>query len=295
MPLAHGTIAPQPGVTATLGAWPFEPLVWLGIAAAAWWYLRAYARVPAYPTVRRTHFLAGLGAVGVALASPIAVYESSLFWVHMVQHLLLTMVAAPLLLLGAPVTLWLRSAPPAKRKGVLRVLHSRPARTLTHPVVTWCVFALVMWITHFTPLYDLALENEPAHIAEHAAYLGAACLFWWPVIGLEPSRARLGWPGRIVYVLLAMPQQSFLGVAIHQASSPLYSHYETLARPWGPTPLADQRLAGTLMWIAGDFLFIGALTLVVLAWMRHERRATEHLDRRLDLAEGMATGDGVKS
>ena len=295
MLLAHGTAAPQPGITAVLGEWPFEPLVWLGIGAATFWYLRAYARVPAYPAVRRTHFLAGLGAIGVALASPLAVYEGSLFWVHMVQHLLLTMVAAPLLLLGAPLTLWLRSATPAGRRALLRVLHSGPVRTLTHPVVAWCAFALVMWVTHFTPLYDLALENEPAHIGEHAAYLGAAFLFWWPVIGIEPSHVRLGWPGRIAYVLLAMPQQSFLGVAIHQASTPLYAHYETLARPWGPPPLVDQQLAGTLMWVGGDFLFIGALALIVLAWMRHEGRATEHLDRRLDLADGRAAGERLKS
>ena len=286
-PLAHGTAAPAPSVTAVLAAWPFEPLLWFGIAAAAWWYLRAFARVPAYPAVRRTHFLAGLGAVGVALASPLAVYEGSLFWVHMVQHLLLTMVAAPLLVLGAPMTLWLRGSPPAKRKRLLRVLHSRPVEVLTHPVVTWSAFALVMWASHFTPLYDLALTNELVHIVEHAVYLGAACLFWWPVIGLEPG-ARLAWPGRIAYLLLAMPQQSFLGLAINQADSPLYAHYETLTRPWGPAALGDQRLAGTVMWVAGDFLFIGALALAVLAWMHHEGRAAEHLDRRLDMADRLA-------
>jgi putative copper resistance protein D len=115
------------------------------------------------------------------------------------------------------------------------------------------------------------------------------------VIGLEPGRTRLGWPGRIAYLLLAMPQQSFLGLAIHQAGAPLYSHYETLARPWGTAVLDDQRLAGTIMWVAGDFLFIGALALAVLAWMRHEQRSTEHLDRRLDLADRLALDDELKS
>ena len=141
-----------------------------------------------------------------------------------------------------------------------------------------------MWLTHFTSLYDLALENELVHIAEHLLYLTAACLFWWPVIGLDPGAGRLGWPGRIAYLALAMPQQSFLGVAIHQANEPLYEHYATQARTWGPTPLGDQQLAGTIMWVAGDFLFIGALVLAVLAWMRHEQQATRHLDRRLDEA-----------
>jgi putative membrane protein len=281
---AHGNVAPEPSAASVFGAWPFEPLVWLGLGLAAWWYLRAYARVPAYPSVRRLHWLLGLALVAVSLASPVAVYEGSLFWVHMVQHLLLTMVVAPLLMLGAPVTLALRAASPQRRRALLRVLHSRPVRFLTHPVVTWCVFALMMWLTHFTPLYDLALENELVHVAEHLLYVTVACLFWWPVIGLDPGSNRLGWPGRIGYLVLAMPQQSFLGVAIHQANEPLYGHYATLARTWGPTPLGDQQLAGTIMWVAGDFLFIAALVLAVLAWMRHDQRSTRHLDRRLDEA-----------
>jgi putative membrane protein len=284
MHFAHGVAAPDPSFASVLRAWPFEPLVWLSVVLGAWWYLRANARVPAYPSVRRWHWLFGLGVVVIALASPVATYESSLFWVHMVQHLLLTMVAAPLLMLGAPLTLALRAATPAGRKRLLRVLHSKPVQILTHPAVTWSAFALVMWITHFTSFYDLALENEATHVAEHAVYLLAACLFWWPVIGLDPGAARLGWPGRVVYLLLAMPQQSFLGLAIHQADDPLYPHYQTLARNWGPTVLGDQHLAGTIMWVAGDFLFIGALVFAVLAWMRHEQRATRHLDRRLDEA-----------
>jgi putative membrane protein len=282
MVFAHGVVAPDPSFTALLRAWPFEPLVWLSVLLAAWWYLRACARVPAYPSVRRWHWLLGLGVIVIALAGPVATYEGSLFSVHMVQHLLLTMVAAPLLMLGAPVTLALRAARPEGRKRLVRVLHSKPVRFLTHPAVTWSVFALVMWISHFTSFYDLALENEAAHVAEHTIYLTAACLFWWPVIGLDPGAARLGWPGRVVYLLLAMPQQSFLGLAIHQANEPLYPHYETLARDWGPTVLADQQLAGAIMWVAGDLLFIGALVFAVLAWMRHEQRATRHLDRRLD-------------
>ena len=282
--LAHGDVVPRPQVSSVLAAWPFEPFVWLGLGLAAWWYLRTYSRVPAFPAVRRLHFMLGLAVAAVALASPIAIYEGALFWVHMVQHLLLVMVSAPLLLLGAPVTLALRAASPAGRRRLLRVLHSKVVRVATHPVVAWSVFALVMWTVHFTSFYDLALENEVAHVAEHILFLSVAALFWWPVIGLDPTAARLGWPGRIAYVFLAMPQQSFLGVAIHQAKAPLYPHYATIERTWGPNPLADQQLAGTIMWVAGDFLFIGVLIFAVLAWMRHEQRATRHLDRRLDAA-----------
>ena len=141
MLLAHGNVAPEPSSASVLGAWPFEPLVWLGIGVAGWWYLRAYARVPSYHSVRRIHWLIGLGVVALALASPVAVYEGSLFWVHMAQHLLLTMVAAPLLVLGAPVTLALRASSPATRRPRATSPGSwttcaRPMRTRSG--CTWC-------------------------------------------------------------------------------------------------------------------------------------------------------------
>lgn len=218
----------------------------------------------------------------LALASPLAAYDETLFSIHMVQHLLLTMVAAPLLLLGAPVTLALRASSPGVRKRLMRVLHSRAARGLTHPALTWTLFAVVMWMTHFSAFYDAALENELMHAAEHGLYLLVGCLFWWPVVGLDPTAGRLGWGARLAYVLLAMPQQSFLGLAIYSASTSLYPHYASLARDWGPSPLDDQRLAGTIMWVMGDLHFLVALALAALAWMRHDAREAARLDRSLE-------------
>lgn len=231
----------------------------------------------------------GLAAATIALASPIATYEGSVFWVHMVQHLLLTLVAAPLLLLGTPVTLFLRASRGPLRDRAIRLLQGRPLRTLTHPVVAWSLFALVMWVTHFSTLYDAALENELLHVAEHSLYMVAALLFWWSVVGLEPGAGRMSWPARIGYLALAMPQQAFLGLAIYSADAVLYPHYETLQRAWGPDPLDDQRLAGIVMWIGGDFLFLIALVLGVLAWMRADTKEAARLDRRLDRAEQEST------
>lgn len=230
----------------------------------------------------------GLAALFVAAAGPPAVYEGSLFWVHMVQHLLVTLVAAPLLAFSAPVALLLRAGSAGARDGLLRVVHARPVRALTHPVVSWSAFGLVMWLTHYSGLYDAALENELLHDLEHALYLGAALLFWAPVAGLDPTR-RMARPVRVAYLLAAIPAGSFLGLAIYSAGAPLYEHYAALD---GAKPLADQRLAGTVMWIGGDVLLLGWTGAAAAAWLKAEEKEGARVDRRLGAGRGEAPPDG---
>jgi putative membrane protein len=278
---AHG-IAPGDPSTWWL-EWPVEPLVWAGVLIAGWAYLRAARRVRGWPPVRRTHFSLGLAAVFLALASPIATFELSLFWVHMVQHLLLTIVAAPLLVLGSPGALALRAATPRTRRRLLAALHSRPARFFGHPVTAWLLFASVMVLTHFSPLYDAALENEFMHLVEHGLYLGSALLFWLPVIGLDPAPGRLTPALRLVYLALVLPQQAFLGLAIYSTTEVLYDHYQTLDRSWGPSAISDQQTAAVVMWIGGEAIVLLALAISAFAWMRHDDRMAIREDRRLGL------------
>ena len=236
------------------------------------------------PRIRTVAFLGGLAAIAMALQSGIERYDTALFSVHMVQHILLTLVAAPLIVLGAPVTLALRVASPrVRRRWLLPILHSRPLRVLSHPVVAWLIFAGVMWAAHFSPLFDLALENQPVHYVEHALFLGAALLFWWPAVGLDPAPWRLSHPARLLYVFLQMPQNTFLAVIILNAVAVLYPHYATLERPWGPSPLFDQQAAGGIMWLAGDFLFIAAMAAILVGWMRHDERDTARSERQADV------------
>jgi putative copper resistance protein D len=285
--LAHGEAAPEPTFPGVLLAWSLDPLPLLGVAIAGGAYLWAARRPEAsgrtpHPRWRTASFLAGLAAIVVALNSPVEAYEGVLFSVHMVQHLLLELVAAPLLLLGAPVTLALRVASPSVRRGLLRILHSRVAGLVTFPLVGWLVFAAVNWGWHFSTLYDQALENAALHYFQHATFLAAALLFWWPVVGADPGRWRLPYPVRLFYLFLAMPQNSFLGVALMGASSVLYPHYLSNLRTWGPTALADQSVGGILMWVGGDIVFLIGMGAVVAAWVRHEDRRTARLDARLD-------------
>ena len=287
--LAHG-VAPEPRSTIdVLLAWSFEAHVWLPLLAAGLLYRAGVGRVArAHPTNpmprwRAWCWYAGLAVLLIALASPIAAYDTTLFWVHMVQHLLLTLVAAPLLALGAPITLALRvSSADIRRRVILPLLHSLPLRVLSFPVLTWLLFAAVMWASHFSPLFDAALENEAVHVFEHALYLGVAMLFWWPVVGADPSPWRLPHAARLAYLFLGMPQSSFLGLAILSAPAVLYPHYATLDRDWGPTPLADQQLAGGIMWAGGDLLFLTGLILALWVWLRAEEAEGRRADARLD-------------
>jgi putative copper resistance protein D len=235
------------------------------------------------PIARSAAFLGGLLAIEVALESGIAAYDTTLFSVHMVQHVLLMLVAAPLLVLAAPITLLLRAADHRLRvRWILPVLHSRILRVLTFPVVAWLVFAAVMWGTHFSPLFDASLEDPFLHDLEHLLFLTAALLFWWPAIGLDPAPWRMPYPARVLYLFLQMPQNTFLALAIYSAAAPLYAHYASLVVPWGPTALADQEAAGAIMWVAGDLTFLLAILGVVVAWMRDEERTAARREARVD-------------
>jgi cytochrome c oxidase assembly factor CtaG len=289
---AHGVVTEGPPTVANLlFGWTFEPAVVIPLlgAALAWRY--AIRRVNALhpgnpvPRVRSLAFYGALFAVAVALVSGIDRYDTVLFSIHMVQHLLLTLVAAPLFALSAPITLLLRlSSPATRRRWILPVLHSRVMLALSFPVVSWLIFAAVMWGTHFSPLFDRALEDPIVHDLEHLGYLIAGVLFWWPAIGPDPTPWRMSHPVRLMYVFLQMPQNTFLAVAILNAAQPLYPHYATLVRSWGPSPLDDQQIAAGIMWLFGDLGFLAAILGLVVAWMRHEERETGRADRRADQA-----------
>ena len=218
---AHGPVPADPPTLAKLAlGWRFDPIVaggccwprlaWVLLVAAG----RPAASRPPGPGAADGAFLGGLAAIAVALLSGIERYDTTLFSIHMVQHLLLLLVAAPLLALSAPVTQLLRAASPRWRRRIVGVLHSGPVGALGHPVVAWVTFTLVLWVSHFSPLFDVALENQLVHDVEHVAFLAAGLLFWWPVVAADPGPAPADLPGPGLYLLLQMPPSSFLGMLI---------------------------------------------------------------------------------
>ena len=140
-----------------------------------------------------------------------------------------------------------------------------------------------MWGAHFSPLFDLSLENRLVHDLEHVLFFGIALLFWWPAVGLDPGPWKLSHPARLLYVFLQMPQNTFLAVVILNAPAVLYAHYATLDRPWGPSPLFDQQAAGGIMWLAGDLIFIAAMCAILVGWMRQEEKDTARTERVADV------------
>jgi putative copper resistance protein D len=289
--MAHGSVPPEPPTAASLlFGWTFAPLPTLALAVAVGWWLWAVGRInarhPGSPVPRRrtVAFLGAMLALAFALISGIERYDTTLFSVHMLQHVLLVLVAAPLIALAAPITLILRlSSRTTRRRTILPILHSPVVRALAFPVTAWVVLAGVMWGSHFSGLFDVALEDPLVHDLEHGLYLASALLFWWPAIGVDPAPWRLAHPVRIGYVFLQMTQNTFLAVVILNVTTVLYPHYATLGRPYGIDPLADQRLAAGVMWIAGDAIFLAAIMALVAGWMRAEASGLARSDRQADI------------
>ena len=168
----------------------------------------------------------------------------------MVQHLLLTMVAAPLLLLGAPVTLALRRGRDAAHGGSPRLLRSAPARVLGNPLVAWALFFVVLWGIHFTSLYEAALRNDGVHALEHIALLVTALLFWMPIVRADPVTSGLSYPARILYLFVAMPAMAFLGLTIVTPATccTRRMHRPTASRALSPISGRPGRSCGRARW-----------------------------------------------
>jgi putative membrane protein len=232
----------------------------IGPVVLALGYLAAALRTP-WPARRTAAFLAGCAALGVALALGDARLSA-----HMAEHLVLTMVAPPLLLAGAPVRLALRTLPPGgARRRAGRALHA--LRFLAAPPVAFSLFAATILATHLTPFFDAAVRHSGLHLLEHTLYLTTALLFWAPIVGVDPL-PRLGWLGRTLMLLGSMPVMSFVGVLLEQATSPRYSSYPSLA---------DQRTAGALMWVGSSA--IAAAFAILLGWQALAREEREQRAR----------------
>jgi cytochrome c oxidase assembly factor CtaG len=221
-------------------------------------------------------FAAGLLLLGVALVSPLEQAAETSFTAHVAQHLLLTLFAPPLLALGAPITLALRAGPGGLRRGLARALRSRPVAVLTNPVVGWLLFVGTPFVYHLSSLFDQALRSTPAHIAEHAVLLGTAVVYWWPIVGADPSPHPMSHPARILSLFLLMPAMSFLAVAIFAADAPLYSAYlEGGANPVASV-LADQHNGAVMMWLVGNLWMVVVMLVAMARWKRHD----EQVERR---------------
>jgi cytochrome c oxidase assembly factor CtaG len=272
------------GPGSTWFRWSFEPTVVLPIAFAGAAYLHAVGLVERRRSGARTAwrgptacFLAGLGVLVVALVSPVDALADDSLAVHMVQHLLLTLVAPPLLLLGRPITLAYAASSARTSSRIAAVARTPIVRFLGSPAFGFAAFSLVLWASHVSPLYEATLTNERLHAAEHAAYLITATLFWWPIVATDPGARRLSYPGRLFYLFLSMPVMSLLGFLIASDHRILFPHYVVAAGSVAAA-LRDQQLGGTVMWESSMLGGAIALALVLAAWMRYEDVQTRRVE-----------------
>ncbi len=251
-------------------SWSWRPEILLPLAVLAvlygvgWWRLRSRSCSGA-PTWRLVSCFSGIGAVGAALLSPVNQLAEDLFFVHMVQHLLLIKLAAPAFLLANPLPVVLWGLPAGLRIRAGRLLaRGTPLRAawqvLTWMPLAWVTYALALWLWHLPIAYDAALNHRLLHDAEHLAFFWAALLFWWPVIAPAPHFRRPVHHGvRIVYLVLAAFQEAVLGLLLTVVPWVLYATYALAPRVLALTVQQDQTWGGIVMWGAG-----GAIDMLVV-------------------------------
>lgn len=276
MTIAHGIIGPN----VAWGSWVVEPVAAVGLLAAGLAYLSG-SRRPAggIPVRRRTSFFAGLTVVGLALFSPLDHAGTEIFAAHMLQHLLLMLVAPPLIVIGRPFVAMLSALPGTARQMFLPADRSRAARALRRAsasaIVVLGANAVVLWAWHLPVLYEAALSNEFIHAMEHGTFLGASLMFWNLVLGKRSRRP--GNIGRTMAVVFGnLLQGAALGAILVFATSPAYPAHGSGPRMWGLTSLQDQQLAGAVMWVPTGFIYTVVMAILFLRWLR----ALEIADRR---------------
>ncbi|HUK71393.1 MAG TPA: cytochrome c oxidase assembly protein [Streptosporangiaceae bacterium] len=256
--------------------WTFAPVATgLVIAVAAlylWGVWRVGSRHPArpWPWWRTWLFVCGLAVIVVATQSGIGAYDDVLFWDHMIQHLLLIMVAPPLLVLGQPITLLLHASRNPLHTWAKRAVRSPVAAFLTWPPFTIAAYAAVIVGTHLTSAMNVVMTNQWARDGEHALYLIAGYLFFLPLLGREPIRWRIPYPIRILVLIVAMPVDTFTGLVLGYSATGMTG---MMSRSWGPSPVDDVHLGGAVMWIGGDAIMLALIMGVFLAWSRDDRGA----------------------
>ena len=279
--------------------WRFDLVYGTVALVAAALYLagvrRLRTRGDAWPVGRAIAWLAGCATVLLATSSGIGRYAPAMFSMHMVEHMMLSMLAPALLVLGGPVALALRALrpagpgrPPGAREWLLAAVRSPVARALTHPLVALALFVGSFYALYFSGLFDEALPRHWAHLAMNAHFLLVGYLFYWPVIGVDPAPRRLPPLGRLGLVFASLPFHAFFGVILMNSVTVIGAQfYGALGLPWVPDLLADQRLGGGLAWASGEVPLLVVMLALLVQWARADERTARREDRRAD-ADGDA-------
>ncbi len=248
-----------------------------------------------WPWGRSLAFGVGMAAFAFATMSGLAAYDTTLLSVHMVQHMVLSMIVPLALALSAPVTLALRTLPDRPRRWLLAALHSRVAKVLSFPPLTLTLYVVSPWALYFSGWYRASLESPYVHEMMHVHLVVVGALFFWPLMGVDPVPGRVPHFFRVLLVFLTLPFHAFLGVTIMGQDSLIGGNwYPSLhdgpMGAWLPDPRDDQYLAGGILWGSGDLIGLMFFAVLFAQWVRSSMREAVREDRRLDLLEARGRG-----
>ncbi|MEV6399999.1 cytochrome c oxidase assembly protein [Streptomyces sp. NPDC051907] len=261
----------------------------LALGLYGWGVARLRRRGDRWPVSRTVLFVVGVLSVALVMCTKLNDYGMVMFSVHMVQHMVISMLSPIVLLLGAPVTLALRALPVSARRGrkgprelLLALLHSRYMRIVTHPVFTIPLFIASLYGLYFTPLFDFLMGSKPGHIAMMVHFLAVGLVFFWPIMGVDPGPHRPGYVMRMLELFAGMPFHAFFGIALMMASEPMIKTYANPPASLGIDALTDQNAAGGIAWAFSEIPSVLVLIALVFQWYRSEQRQARRLDRAAD-------------
>lgn len=277
------------GIHNLLVAWqwsPFSIVVAVALVALAYWYLsedwHLAMRGRRWPARRTVSFFGGLVAVDLALQSPVSTFTATYFQAHVTQHLLLMVVAPPLLALGAPSTLLLQTAERSIKTRWLSVIRSRPFAVLTHPITVWSLYFGLMLVFFMTTLINTAMNDMALMDLINLVFLLGGCLYWWPMVGIDPIvHWKMSYAARILNILIGAVPETFLGIAILSQRDPIASMYS----------LSSTHAGGGMLWMSTEMAtFIGFVP-IFIQWMRSDERSASRADAREDASKGRTEGE----
>lgn len=290
----HGMTMDLPPFTLGRGlAWSADPFFLvaclLALALYGWGVARLVRRGDRWPVGRTVAFVAGVLSIGLVMCTALNDYGMVMFSVHMVQHMVISMVSPILILLGAPITLALQALPPASVRGtkgprelLLMLLHSRYMRVVTHPLFTIPMFIASLYALYFTPLFDFLMGSAVGHAAMMVHFLAVGLVFFWPIMGVDPGPHRPGHLMRMLELFAGMPFHAFFGIALMMASTPMVDTFLNPPASLGVDPLSDQNAAGGIAWAFSEVPSVLVLIALLFQWYASDQRQARRKDRAAD-------------
>ncbi|MFD7602511.1 cytochrome c oxidase assembly protein [Streptomyces mirabilis] len=290
----HGMTMDLPPFTLGRGLeWSADPFFLVaclvGLGLYGWGVVRLARRGDKWSVGRAIAFVLGVLTVMLVMCTKLNDYGMVMFSVHMVQHMVISMLSPILILLGAPITLALRALPVAATRGnkgprelLLMFLHSRYMRIITHPAFTIPLFIASLYALYFSPIFDFLMGSKTGHIAMMCHFLAVGLVFFWPIMGVDPGPHRPGYLMRMLELFAGMPFHAFFGIALMMASAPMVETYKNPPASLGIDALSDQSAAGGIAWAFSEIPSVLVLIALLFQWYASEKRQARRTDRAAD-------------